>query len=518
MECRLNEAKFFLKNNGLISVAIDDEEVSNLRPLLNSIFYRELGVAVVRSNPQSRKASNKFSPVHEYALFYGNSISSIPSTIGSSDGKINRYPLIDSLGRYSWMNFIRAGSNDLRIDRPKLFYPIIAKNKNEIRIPEMKWDELRQEYTLLEMIKEGEELVYPIKINNGTTTEKRWQRGHIRVAKELEEYRVRRSQSGETIIDFKTRMDEEAMPVTWWDKNEYASANYGATELKDLFGIKPFDFPKAEKLVEDSILACGMGLDKEIVMDFFGGSGTTGHAVINLNREDQGNRKFILIEMGVYFDKVTKPRIQKVIYSKDWKDGKPISREGISHCFKYMRLESYEDTLNNLVLQQSETQQQVLELSQGFKEGFMLNYMLDVETQDSLLNLKWFENPFNCYLDITRNNELQATKVDLIETFNYLIGLVVESYAVPKEGYKVVTGKNLAGESILVVWRNCTMHNSIALNTFLEKSKYNPLDSEYDRIYVNGDNYIENLKLGDERWKVVLIEEEFKKRMFENLY
>jgi adenine-specific DNA-methyltransferase len=252
-----------------------------------------------------------------------------------------------------------------------------------------------------------------------------------------------------------------------------------------------------------------------VILDYFSGSATTGHAIINLNREDNGNRKFILVEMGTYFDTVTKPRIQKVIYSKDWKDGKPLSREGISHCFKYMRLESYEDTLNNLALKQTETQQKALEMNPIFKKGYMLNYMLDVETKESLLNLEWFVNPFNCYLNITKNNELQPTKVDLVETFNYLIGLVVENYAVPKEGYVVVVGKNLAGESILVVWRDCKQHNSAALNQFLEKSKYNPLDSEYDRIYVNGDNNVENLKTGDERWKVVLIEEEFGKRMFE---
>ena len=71
-------------------------------------------------------------------------------------------------------------------------------------------------------------------------------------------------------------------------------------------------------------------------------------------------------------------------------------------------------------------------------------------------------------------------------------------------------------ENILVIWRDCTQHDNIALNNFLEKSKYNPLDTEYDRIFVNGDNNVENLKTGDEKWKVVLIEEEFKKRMFEN--
>ena len=70
-----------------------------------------------------------------------------------------------------------------------------------------------------------------------------------------------------------------------------------------------------------------------------------------------GRRKYILVEMGEYFNTVTKPRIQKVIYSEDWKGGKPVSRKGSSHAFKYLRLESYEDALNNLKLQRSETQQ-----------------------------------------------------------------------------------------------------------------------------------------------------------------
>jgi adenine-specific DNA-methyltransferase len=295
--------------------------------------------------------------------------------------------------------------------------------------------------------------------------------------------------------------------------NDYAD---GEKELANVFGkSRAFSNPKPTSLIKRFCKQAAT--ENKIVLDFFVGSGTTGHAVIDLNREDQGNRKYILVEMGTYFDTVTKPRIQKVVYSKNWKDGKPVSREGISHCFKYMRLESYEDTLNNLVLKQTETQQQALAMNPTFKEGYMLNYMLDVEATESLLNLEWFVNPFNCYLNITKNNELQPTKVDLVETFNYLIGLVVENYAVPKEGYVVVTGKNLAGESILIVWRDCTQHNSTALNQFLEKSKYNPLDTEYDRIYVNGDNNVENLKTGDERWKVVLIEEEFGKRMFENI-
>jgi len=81
------------------------------------------------------------------------------------------------------------------------------------------------------------------------------------------------------------------------------------------------------------------------VLDFFAGSGTTAHAVIDLNREDGGNRKYLLIEMGDHFHTILLPRIKKVVYSGDWQDGKPVSREGSSHFLKYYTLEQYEETL-----------------------------------------------------------------------------------------------------------------------------------------------------------------------------
>ena len=88
---------------------------------------------------------------------------------------------------------------------------------------------------------------------------------------------------------------------------------------------------------------------KGITLDFFAGSGTNAHAVINLNRLDKGNRKYILIEMGHHFDTALKPRVMKAIYAEKWKDAKPVSRESrLSQVIKYQRIESYEDALNNI--------------------------------------------------------------------------------------------------------------------------------------------------------------------------
>jgi len=253
-----------------------------------------------------------------------------------------------------------------------------------------------------------------------------------------------------------------------------------------------------------------------ICFDFFAGSGTTGHATINLNREDGGKRKYILVEMGEYFDTVLKPRIQKVVYSKDWKDGKPVSRDGISHMFKYLYLESYDDTLDNLKAIRTKDQETLLEkMSAGAREDYTLSYMLNVETKasDSLLNIDRFRDPFSYTLKIRRDNEIKDEKIDLVETFNYLIGLYVEQTETIR-GFKIVRGKLRTGEKTLVIWRNTQEKSNEALDEFFQKQKYNTLDFEFDLIFVNGDNNLENLKVGDEKWKVRLIEEEFKKRMF----
>ncbi len=515
MENRLTLSSMLLKENGIICVAIDDEEISGVRNLLSTIYQKQVGIVAIRSNPAGRKTKGRFAPAHEYALFFGKSEDAVPYPLTKSEKSLLRYPKRDEKGRFAWANFIRSGNNDRREDRPKLYYPIVIDKDNNISIPKMEWSNAKNEYVLLETPHAKEQLIFPVQERGEKNIEKNWQRGHARVQNELEEYRVRRDSDGTINIDFKTRMDEGSLPITWWDDKKYASANYGAAELKELFGRKEFDFSKAKQLVSDCIKASGIKVEKTAVMDFFGGSGTTAHAVISLNREDGGRRKFILVEMGQYFDTILKPRIQKVVYSKDWKDGKPTSREGISHMFKYMKLESYDDTLDNLIIKLDERQQKALDISKSAKEDYVLGYMLDIETResDSLLNIDRFEDPFNYTLKIRDDNELKTTKIDLIETFNFLIGLYVEQTDVLR-GFKVIRGKLRTGEKTLVIWRNTKEKSNEELDKFFTKQGYNTQDFEFDKIFVNGDNNLENLKVDEDRWKVSLIEEEFKKQMF----
>jgi adenine-specific DNA-methyltransferase len=309
--------------------------------------------------------------------------------------------------------------------------------------------------------------------------------------------------------------DWELLPSLWVDPT-FSAVTYGTNLLTNMFGSSGlFSFPKSLYTVIKAIYAGTYLTEDAIVLDYYGGSGTTAHAVMNINKQYGGNRKYIICEMGNYFDTVTRTRVEKAIGDSEWQYGKPVTRNGISQCFKYIRLEQYEDTLNNLEIKKQQTELQTDE----FKESYMLSYMLDTETRDSLLNLKWFENPFEMTLKTTKDNELVTTNVDMVETFNYLIGLNVET----EDWYQddnicVVQGKtHRDGLKTLVIWRNCKQVDNKKLDEFFDRMDFRTRDTEFDIIYVNGDNTLPNLRRDEEHWKVVLTEEEFQKRMFEEV-
>jgi adenine-specific DNA-methyltransferase len=226
-----------------------------------------------------------------------------------------------------------------------------------------------------------------------------------------------------------------------------------------------------------------------------------------------------LIEAGHQFDTVLKPRVLKSVYAAEWDNGQPVSRStGVSHAIKYIRLESYEDSLNNLQFKRTKAQGELLDSHTGFREDYMLRYMLDVECEESasVLDLNLFEDPFRYRLNVGTGTagETRPINVDLIETFNWLLGLRV-SHMDTIRGLRVVQGTNPGGEKVALIWRNAREKSNADLDEFFLKQGYNTRDMEFDLIYVNGDNNLENLKRPDETWKVRLIEEEFKNLMFD---
>lgn len=252
--------------------------------------------------------------------------------------------------------------------------------------------------------------------------------------------------------------------------------------------------------------------DNKYIIDFFAGSGTSGQALIELNKEDGQNRKYILVEMGDYFNSVTKPRIQKVVYSDNWKSGKPQGKGGISQIIKCQVLESYEDSLNNLNLK-SLLEQGELELDGKAKEEYLLQYMLDVESRDHLFNLDMFRKPFDYQLKVTENNELKPVKVDLVETFNYLIGLYVNKVQRVKD-IKVVEGVTRTGIKTLVIWRDIETTTNEEVEKLIRRFYDSQRTKEFQQIFINGDHHLENLRQEGDQFKIKLIEETFFKKMF----
>ena len=338
---------------------------------------------------------------------------------------------------------------------------------------------------------------------------------------------------------------------TWWTNKEVGHNQEATKDLNAISGTgNTFDTAKPTRLLK-RVIQLGCENEHDLILDYFAGSGTTGHAVINLNREDDGGRKYILVEMGEHFDTVLKPRILKVVYSPDWKDGKPTSRDqGISQMIKVLRLESYEDTLDNLEFTRPVAQQTLLDeanRNDPFREAYLLHYMLELESRESpsLLNIQAFANPFAYRLKVTRNHEQQTVVVDLVETFNYLIGLRVQTLSArqhltaefardehnklsvtrtrtcaPGEGwsFRQVEGQTPQGQKALIIWRTLSgdpEQDNALLDHYFERMAYSTRDREFDVIYVNGDNNLENLRGDDEIWKVRLIEADFHRLMFD---
>ena len=298
--------------------------------------------------------------------------------------------------------------------------------------------------------------------------------------------------------------NKQILDTNWMDIAGYSSSTGFSTENSEVLLTRVINVSSQ---------------NNDYIMDYFAGSGTTMAVASKMKR------RWIGVEMGNQFFDYILPRLKKI---------------DISHCFKYLSLESYEDALSNIELPDEERTQGMLSL---FGDEYLLKYILDLDATGSILNLEAFKEPFNYQLNITEKNETKKTAVDLVETFNYLIGLTVKRIfarrsfnAVPQangeyEGavelvsdangkytFRQVEGTLRDGQRVLIIWRNISdnlKESNAALDAYFARYRINPADREFSIIYVNGDNNVENLRKDDETWKVRMIEPEFKERMFE---
>lgn len=523
MENRMSISKDLLSEKGVTIIAVDEVEQTRLGELIRIVEpEKELVAVTVIHNPSGQQGDN-FSFTNEFAYFVYPDHKNIIGLVEREEDDWDTRTFRDN-----------SGNSNLRTDAANCFYPIYVQNGKIIGFGEVVPDEIHPSGRNV-IRPDGVVEVYPID-NSGV--EKKWvfERGTVETI--LDELWIKQitKPSSLDIMRTKKRFRHKS---TWTDK-KYSANSYGSTLLTAM--NIPFSYPKSVYNVQDCINAGLSDQKSGVVFDYFAGSGTTAHAIIEQNRSDGGKRKYILAEMGVYFDAATKMRVMKSIYAsgyKDWRDGKPVSRNtGVSHLMKYIRLESYEDALSNIELSDTASQ-----MSSLFGDEYLIHYMLDTEAKGSLLNIEGFKAPFSYKLKINENNETKVKGIDLIETFNYLLGLsVVRQSTVAffsaqsdssgeyegavrlandingEYAFKQIEGTLPDGRRALVIWRTVTDNTvecNAALDAYFQKHRINPLDREFDVIYVNGDNNLENLKIEGENWKVNLTELEFKRRMFE---
>lgn len=514
---RVSAQKMLLNDSSVFFSSINDKEASNLKSILNESFGQNNfeSQIIVQSNKRGQTYQS-ISNTHEYLFCYKASPKSLINELPKEQSKQS---LKDDFGSYELWELRNRNPKFGRFNRPNLFFPFYI-NPNLVD---------SDGYALISLEKNDDFCIETLPTNSNKE-ESCWRWGKETVIDALKSERkiliAKQKKDGYWNIYQKARK-ETTKPKSLWLETEVINEQ-GTIELGKL-GFTNFGFPKPFSLIGKALK---IGARKNsLVLDYFAGSGTTAHATIALNREDSGKRRYILVEQGEYFDTVIKPRIQKVVYSADWKDGKPTNPEsGISHCLKVVKLESYEDTLNNLELVRKGAQQTLLAEQQNSTKpedqnaysDYLMHYMLELESKDSLLNVKDFLKPFSYQMNITMDSAgaFECKNIDLVETFNYLIGMNVQEvdYQLDK-GYAQITGKLRTGEYTTVLWRDCEKIGYAELDQLLSKLKINPNDGEYQLIYINGDHNVASkytTKEGEEKQlKVRSIEQTFLKNMFE---
>ena len=516
MLSRIEIAKSYESKESSVSIiAIDQAEQHRLYEIY-SIINSEKTITTVSviHNPGGTMSKN-LTATGEFALFaYDDSKETL--------GKENR---ADNPDIRDLMNTAKGSAGTyLRSTSKTSFYPVFVKDMKIIGFGDICDENFHPKRNVNR--DDGIIEVYPID-NDGV--ERKWVLSRGSIDNHVSELNLK--------VDKKTgvvrveRVKSEINYKTIWTDGKYSAKKYGTELLGHIIPITrelPPLYPKSIHLVKDCLHAATANDFHAAILDYFAGSGTTGHAVINLNREDKekGKRKYILVEQGEYFDTVLKPRIQKVVYSADWKDGKATAPQtGISHAFKVIKLESYEDTLNNLQLRRTTQQQDLLDtLPQSAKEDYLLRYLLDIESRGSLLSVEQFNKPFDCKLKVTIDSAgaYEERTIDLVETFNYLIGLRVRHIDMQMDkGFVLVMGWLPTGEKTLVLWRDVEKVDYETLNRLCDKLAINPADSEFDVVYINGDHNIPAVFASTEAeggitktLKLRQIEPEFLSRMF----
>lgn len=353
MKNRLVAARRFLSNDGFITIAIDHYELYYLGALADEVFGRENRIAIVTvvHNPKGRNQAKFFSENSEYLLVYAKNIEQAQFNQVAIDQEVlESFNLEDEKGKFRYEPYIRARTVWSRENRPKNWYPIyVSKDLKDIT----------------SVKKDGYYELFP-KTNSGDFA---WKN----IKKTFDELNVgeyfKAEKDDDKIILYHKYYEQQVLKNVWTDK-KYQSEFHGTNLLKRLIGKNNFSYPKSLFAVIDVIKI--MSSPGDIVMDFFGGSGTTMHAVLELNEgENILKRQFVLVEQLQEHIEILLKRGKKII-------------ENSTDVFIYLELKKYNQTFIDQIEAAKDTDT-LLEIWEQMKAKSFLNYNVDIQEQEEHL-------------------------------------------------------------------------------------------------------------------------------------
>lgn len=465
LENRLSLAKWLMRRDGSVFVRCNHDGNMFVRLLLDTIygavnFRNEI---IVRRAEESKGDLNKqFGSIKSVTVNYDN----IYWYSVAPDTRFERFlkPTKGKQAKAHWHSFWKAE------DRPRMRYDILGIDLNN-HYGQWMWSKERA-YTAVDNYKQYLK-----------ETEK--------TKESLEEYWKR---TGEK-LEFVRRDGDGYSSIKYWiPPREFVMADNNWLDIKGYANKWGFKTENSEPLLKRVIE--GPTKEAEIVMDFFVGSGTAVATAHKLHR------RWVGVEMGDHFDTVLLPRMKSVLYGEQSGISKDAEWKG-GGAFKYIRLENFEDTLDNIAFDDASGQE-----AMKF-EDYLLKYMLKWETKHSetLLNTEKLPKPFSYKLKIHQDGQTREKAVDIPETFNYLLGLHVETRKVYDDDgrkYLVYRGR-IDHRKVVIIWRETDGWKKTDLERdkkFVAKVK---LTEGADEVFVNGDSFIPNAKA---------LEPIFKARMF----
>ena len=406
MRNRLEIGKKLLSKDGCLIIAIDENEHSYLGVLLHELFDTEYEIhnITIVHNPRGVQGTN-FSYTNESAYFV------IPK---GKKSIVDRKIAPDEI---EWRNLRDNGGESLRTDAKNCFYPIIVKNEKIVGFGEVLLDD--RKHPKQEEKKAGYSYIYPIDIQ-GIERKWRYARQTVEGIKDL--LRVKKVKNH---LEIELGKNFGTFRTVWQDAR-YDANEYGKKLINDLVPNCPFSFPKSLWNVYDCLYSV-VGKDKEaIILDFFGGSGTTAHAVEELNKNDNGKRQFILCEQMDYINTVTVPRVAEV------------QKRNEGGSFVYLELAKKNET----ALEQISACKSLEELTELFDElcsKYFLHYNVrvkefrkEIESERfKQLNLKQQKEMFSRMLDL---NQLYVNTDDRHDKNT---GLTEDDIAITEDFYQL---------------------------------------------------------------------------------